>query len=66
MRSVKLFDINIDLKFNAHNLRSEKNMTIINLNPEKIAKIKADDLIIINTIFRQEEALLNYFNYQII
>ena len=66
MRSVKLFDINIDLKFNAHNLRSKKNMTIINLNPEKIAKIKADDLIIINTIFRQEEALLNYFNYQII
>jgi hypothetical protein len=62
----ELFDINIDLKFNAHNLRSKKNMTIINLNPEKIAKIKADDLIIINTIFREEEALLNYFNYQII
>ena len=62
----ELSDINIDLKFNAHNLRSKKNMAIINLNHEKIAKIKADDLIIINTIFREEEALLNYFNYQIV
>ena len=62
----ELCDMNIDLKFKAHNLRAEKNMTITNLNPEKIANIKADDLTIINTIFKKEKKLLNYFNYQII
>ena len=62
----ELDDINTELKFTAHNLRSEKNMTIINLNPEKIAKIKEKDLLEINTIFRKHTTILNYFNYSII
>lgn len=62
----ELSDINTKLKFKAHNLRAEKNMAITNLNPEKIAKIKKEDLLIINGVFEKEEKLLNYFNYQII
>ena len=62
----ELSDINTELKFNAHNLRAEKNMAITNLNSEKIAKIKKEDLLIINNVFKKEEELLNYFNYQTI
>ena len=62
----ELSDINTELKFTAHNIRAEKSMRITNLNPEKIARIKENDLSIINSIFKEEEALLNYFNYQII
>ena len=62
----ELNDIDIHMNFSAHNLRTEKSMAITNLNPEKIAKIKKDDLLIINSIFKKEELLLNYFNYQII
>ena len=62
----ELSDINTELKFKAHNLRAEKNMAITNLNPEKIAKMKNEDLLIINNAFKKEEELLNYFNYQII
>jgi len=62
----ELCDINTGLKFNAHNLRAEKNMKITNLNSEKISKITKEDLIIINGVFKNEESILNYFNYQII
>ena len=62
----ELSDINTELKFTAHNIRAEKSMKITNLNPEKIARIKENDLSIINSVFKKEEALLNYFNYQII
>ena len=62
----ELNDINTNMNFSAHNLRAEKSMAIINLNSEKIEKIKKDDLLIINSLFKKEELLLNYFNYQII
>ena len=54
----ELSDINTELKFNAHNLRTEKNMTITNLNPEKIAKIKKKDLEIINRVFKKKKNYL--------
>jgi hypothetical protein len=62
----ELNDIDINMNFSAHNLRAEKSLAITNLNSEKIDKIKKDDLLIINSIFKKEELLLNYFNYQII
>ena len=62
----ELNDININMNFSAHNLRVEKSLAITNLNSEKIENIKKDDLLIINSIFKKEELLLNYFNYQII
>ena len=62
----ELNDIDININISAHNLRAEKKMAITNLNPEKIAKIKPIDLLIINSIFKKEELLLKYFNYQII
>jgi hypothetical protein len=62
----ELNDINTNKNFSAHNLRAEKSMTITNLNLEKIAKIKKDDLLEINSLFKKEENLLNYFNYKII
>ena len=62
----ELSDINTELNFTAKNIRAEKSMRITNLNSEKIARIKENDLLIINNVFKEEEALLNYFNYQII
>jgi ActR/RegA family two-component response regulator len=62
----ELADINTELKFSAHNLRAEKNMAITNLNTEKIAKIKENDLLEINTVFKKHATVLNYFNYSIL
>jgi len=62
----ELSDVNTELKFNAHNLRAEKNMKITNLNTEKISKLTKEDITIINNVFKKEESILNYFNYQII
>ena len=62
----ELCDINTELEFSAHNLRAENNMRITNLNTEKISKLTKEDLTIINIVFKKEESILNYFNYQII
>ena len=62
----ELNDINMNMNFSAHNSRAEKNMAITNLNLEKIAKIKKDDLLIINSLLKKEKSTLNYFNYHII
>tara|TARA_B100000767_G_C19671513_1_gene495480 strand:+ start:255 stop:1064 length:810 start_codon:yes stop_codon:yes gene_type:complete len=62
----ELSGINTELEFNAHNLRAEKNMKITNLNSEKISKLSKGDLTIIKSVFKNEETILNYFNYQII
>ena len=64
--SAYLSDINTSMKFNAHNIRGEKEMDIINLNNEKISKINKDDLKTINSVFIKEKNLLNYFNYSLI
>ncbi|MDC0249733.1 sulfotransferase [Flavobacteriales bacterium] len=61
-----LSDINTGLKFTANNIRNETSMRITNLNSEKIDRLKENDVSIINSVFKKEEALLNYFNYQII
>ena len=62
----ELNDININTLFKAHNFKTTENMAITNLNKEKIAKLSSKQLDIINTIFKKNKSLLNYFNYSII
>jgi len=62
----EISNINTSMNFSAHNLRGDSAMPITNLNKEKIAKIKKEDLNIINSIFKKEESVLNYFRYEII
>ena len=61
----ELADIKSEQKFKAHNFKTTGEMKITNLNPEKIAKITKEQLNTINKYFKQEEELLNYFNYAI-
>jgi len=68
---IKLFmpelgDIDSDLKFSAHNFKSDGKMKIQNLNNEKIKKLSANQLVLINSYFSKEVELLNYFGYSII
>ena len=62
----ELNDININILFNAHNFKTTESMAITNLNKEKITKLSSKQLNIINTIFKKDRELLNYFNYPII
>lgn len=62
----ELNDINTSMNFSAHNLRGSKSLTITNLNKEKIANIKKENMDIINAAFKKEESLLNYFSYHIL
>lgn len=62
----ELKDININKEFTAHNLLNKGKMKITNLNAEKIKLISKSDMKIINSIFKNDEDLLNYFNYKII
>ena len=68
---IKLFipeigNIDSDLEFSAHNFKTDGKMKIQNLNNEKIKKLSADQLKLINSYFIKEEELLNYFGYSII
>jgi len=68
---IKLFipeigNIDFDLEFSAHNFKTDGKMKIQNLNNEKIKKLSADQLKLINFYFIKEEELLNYFGYSII
>ena len=62
----ELIDIDSDLKFSAHNFKSDGKMKIQNLNDEKIKKLSANQLVLINSYFNKEVELLNYFGYSII
>ena len=61
-----LKDINIDLKFNAHNIHQKKQMGITNLNQESIKALSKDQINSINTILNKEQELIKYFNYNIL
>ena len=61
-----LEDINIDLKFNAHNMYQKKQMGITNLNQESIQALTKDQINSINTILDKEQDLIKYFNYNIL
>ena len=58
--------INSDLEFKAHNFKTKGRMKIKNLNYEKISKLTADQIKVINSYFKKEVDLLNYFGYKII
>jgi len=58
--------INFDLEFSAHNFKTSKRIKIQNFNNEKISKISSEQLKVINSYFKKEEELLNYFGYSII
>ena len=61
-----LEDININLKFNAHNMHQKKQMGITNLNKESIKILSKDQINSINTILNKEQELIKYFNYKIL
>lgn len=58
--------IKSDLEFSAHNFKTKGKMKIQNLNDEKINKLSSKQIQIINSYFKKEEDLLNYFGYSII
>ena len=58
--------IQSDIEFSAHNFKTKGKMKVQNLNAEKIKKISTEDLKIVNSYFRKEEGLLEYFGYSII
>ena len=62
----ELNDINGNTLFKAHNFKTTESMAITNLNEEKIAKLYSKQLNVINSIFKKDIELLNYFNYSII
>ena len=41
-------------------------MKIQNLNPEKIKKLSSEQLAVINSYFKKEAELLEYFGYSVI
>jgi len=61
-----LKDININLKFNAHNMHQKKQMGITNLNQKSIQALTKDQINSINTILDKEQDLIKYFNYNIL
>ena len=58
--------VNADIEFSAHNFKTKGKMKIQNLNDEKIKKLSSEQIKIINSYFKKEEKLLNYFGYSII
>jgi hypothetical protein len=62
----ELGTINSNLEFSAHNFKTKGKMKIKNLNDEKINKLSSEQITIINSYFKKEEKLLNYFGYFII
>jgi hypothetical protein len=59
-------EINSDLEFSAHNFKEKDKMRVQNLNNEKINKLSSEQLHVINSLFKKEEDLLNYFGYSIL
>ena len=61
----KLDDLDIDMKFSAHNFKTKEKMKMTNLNSEKISKISDKDIEVINSVFEKRKDLLEFFNYKI-
>ena len=61
-----LEDIDIDLKFNAHNMHQKKQMGITNLNQDSIMALSKNQINSINTILNKEQELIKYFKYNIL
>ncbi len=61
----ELGDINVNQEFNAHNYKNEK-MKIMNLNKEKIRKLKDHEIQRINTVFHKAKDILSHFKYEMI
>jgi hypothetical protein len=61
----ELTDINYEQRFSSHNYLQKK-MKIINLNEEKINKLTPEQLDKINSVFKRNVEILDYFNYQLI
>ena len=55
-----------DIKFSAHNFKTDGKMKVKNLNPEKISKLTKKEIQTISSIFSKEKELLDFFNYQIL
>ena len=62
----ELGSINADLEFSAHNFKTRGKMRIQNLNDKKISKLSTEQISVINSFFKKEEHLLNYFGYTLI
>ena len=62
----ELGSLNSDLEFSAHNFKTDGKMKIQNLNPEKIKKLSSEQLQVINSYFKKEAELLEYFGYSVI
>lgn len=62
----ELGTVNSDIEFSAHNFKTKGKMKIQNLNDEKINKLSFEQIKIINSYFKKDEKLLNYFGYSII
>lgn len=61
----ELTDIKYEQKFSAHNYLKKK-MKITNLNDDKINKLTAVQLEEINSVFKRNKEILDYFNYKLV
>jgi len=59
----ELNDINVNLKFSAHNIYQKKQMGILNLNKASIASLDKKQIKIINNLLKNEIELIKYFKY---
>ena len=62
----QLSDINIDLKFKAHNMRMKKEMGIINLNNDSISALNKNQIDSINSSLKKHQDLIEFFNYSLL
>lgn len=61
----ELTNINTNKQFSAHNYLNKK-MKIRNLNSDKISNLNTSQIEQINSIFRKEKDILDFFNYSLI
>lgn len=61
----ELNDVDVNLNFTAHNYKN-KHLKITNLNDEKIKNLSNTELKEINSIFNNNQELLDFFGYKII
>ena len=59
----QLNDIKVDTKFKAHNVLKKKEMKITNLNKQSISLLSKNQIDTINSLIKNEEDLIKYFNY---